>query len=189
MKTPLTLSLAVLASAAALSSPLPGAASATPDDAPAPAPGPGVGTSAAPGVGEAPPPPPELGPPAIDERPPQLLLRGRRTQRLAPVLRAYGTCDERCEFEAMARVAGVPNLHGLRVVTPAKASDGGTRMRFEVRVSPRAEKLITRALGDGREVSVALRISAYDLADNLTERSRSIRVLAPRPGSTPLKRS
>jgi hypothetical protein len=189
MKTPVTLAFAVLASVAALSPPFSGAASATPDPAPAPAPGapgPDVGTSAAPGVGESP-PPAEHELPITDDRPPELLLRARRTQRLAPVLRAYGTCDERCEFEASARVAGVPDLKGLRVVTPAKASDGGTRMRFEVRVSPRAEKLITRALRDGRTVTVVLRVSAYDLADNLTERSRSIRVVPPAP--PPLKRS
>ena len=164
MKTPFTPAFAVLASAAVLASPVPGAASATPD------------------------PVPQLEPGA-DQRPPRLLLRGRRTQRLAPVLRAYGTCDESCEFEASARVAGVPDLDDLRVVTPAKASDGGTRMRFEVRVSPRAEKLITRALRDGRDVRVGLRVSAFDLADNPAKRSLSIRVLGLPPGSPPLKRS
>lgn len=203
MKTPLTPALAALAGVLALSLPAIGAASPTPNgeaelavmqaaegpppegpppDGPPPS-GPPPGGAASP----LPPPPPAA--PLLDERAPALKLRARRTQRLAPILRAYGTCDERCEFESSARVSGVPDLRSLRVVTPAKASDGGTRMRFEVRVSIRAEKLIWRALRAGAEVRITLRVFAYDLADNESERSVSIRVGPPKDGALPLRRS
>jgi hypothetical protein len=144
-----------------------------------------------------PPPPPLTGPvgvpPAqdapLDAAAPELRLRGRRAQSLATVLRAYGTCSERCEFEARARVHGVPSLAWLRVVTPAKAGDGGTRMLFEVRVSLRAEKLLRRALRDRRTPRVTLSVTAYDLAGNPTERELTIRVTPPRDGGDRLRRS
>jgi hypothetical protein len=136
-------------------------------------------------VGEA----PQAEAPVPDERAPVMWLRARRTQRLAPVLRAYAVCDERCEFETRARVHGVPDLRALRVITPSKASEGGTRMTFEVHVSPRAEKLIRRALRAGRDVRVSLEVTAYDLAENATERSLTIRVEPPAPDAPPFRRS
>ncbi|HEX8741640.1 MAG TPA: hypothetical protein VF712_00765 [Thermoleophilaceae bacterium] len=146
-----------------------------------------------------PPPAPADAPPAADgaapadAEPPQLVLGGRRWQRLAPVLETYATCSERCEFDASARVAGVPGLRYLRVVTPAKAGEGGTRMRFELRVSRRAHKLISEALSDAQRVVVEVDVTAYDLADNSTERTRRIRVVPPGPpgppGPAPIRRS
>ena len=117
--------------------------------------------------------------PALDASAPHLVLGGRRVQSLSPHLEAYAICDERCEFEASARVRGVPGLDDLRVVTPAKASEGGTRMHFHIRVSPRAHKLMSGALRDGRRVSVTLDVLAFDLADNATDGRRWIRVRPP----------
>ena len=124
--------------------------------------------------------------PAVAENPldttaPRLTLSGRRVQRLAPSLEAFGACDEPCEFDASARVLNVPGLTHLRVVTPEKASAGGTRMRFEIRVSPRAHKLMAGALRDRVRVRVELVVLAYDFADNETERARRLRVVPPRP--------
>jgi hypothetical protein len=141
------------------------------------------------------PAPPAAGPPpaleaAPDTEPPELVLGGRRGQRLVPALEAFATCSERCEFETSARVEGVPGLRFLRVVTPAKAGEGGTRMRFELRVSRRAHKLISEALHGERRVRVEVRVVAYDLADNFTERVRWIRVRPPAPpGPPPVRRS
>lgn len=155
--------------------------------------------SAAIAVADEPPPPlpppvtglpPGAVDPALDTKPPELVLGGRRAQPLSPVLEAYAMCSERCEFEASARVRGVPTLDYLRVVTPMKASEGGTRMRFELRVSRRAHRLIDAALRDGRRVRVQMDVTAYDLADNDTARSLRIRVRRPRPpGPPPVKRS
>jgi hypothetical protein len=122
---------------------------------------------------------------APDSQPPELVLGGRRWQRLGPVLEAFATCSERCEFEASARVEGVHGLRYLRVVTPAKAGEGGTRMRFELRVSRRAHKLINEALRAGTRVRVEVEVVAYDLANNPTERRRWIRVGPPRPHGPP----
>jgi hypothetical protein len=129
-------------------------------------------------------------PAAEDKAPPALTLSGRTLQRIAPVLIAYALCDERCEFAASARAVGVPGVGALRVVTPAKAGDGGTRMRFEIRLSPRALKLMRRALARGARLRVRLSVSAYDLAENRTDRSMAIRLRpeAPPPGPA-LKRS
>jgi hypothetical protein len=128
--------------------------------------------------------------PATDDQPPGLVLEGRRWQRLGPVLEAFATCSERCQFEASARVEGVPGLKYLRVVTPAKAGEGGTRMRFELRVSRRAQRLLNDALREERRVRVQVEVVAYDLADNATERERWIRVGPPRPpGPPPVRRS
>jgi hypothetical protein len=125
-----------------------------------------------------------------DSAPPQLELGGKRFQRLGPVIEAYATCDEPCEFEASARVDGVPALRYLRVVTPAKASEGGTRMRFELRVTKRAHRLINEALRAGSRVRVQFDVVAYDLASNETQRSRWIRVVPPAPPRPPpIKRS
>jgi hypothetical protein len=115
--------------------------------------------------------------PALDTTPPQLALDGRRAQPLSPVLEAYATCSERCQFDASARVRGVPSLDFLRVVTPTKASEGGRRLRFELRVSPRADRLIEAALRAGRRVRVKVAVTAYDLAGNDTSHSLRIRVL------------
>jgi hypothetical protein len=106
--------------------------------------------------------------PALDTTPPQLALDGRRAQPLSPVLEAYATCSERCQFDASARVRGVPSLDFLRVVTPTKASE---------RVSPRADRLIEAALRAGRRVRVKVAVTAYDLAGNDTSHSLRIRVL------------
>lgn len=184
MKTISTLVPTALACAALLQPAALAEEPPVPADPPPPAAPEGDGPQG-PGVGE--PPPPAA--PAPDQRPPRLVLRGRRTQRLAPMLRAYGTCDERCEFEARARVHGVPELRSMRVITPSKASEGGTRMLFELRVSPRAEKLFRRALAAGREARVTLEVTAYDLADNATDRSLSIRVEPPPPDAPPFRRS
>ena len=124
--------------------------------------------------------------PELDAIAPQLVLGARRVQRLAPRLEAYGICDERCEFEAAARVRGVPGVGALRVVTPAKASDGGTRMRFEVSVSPRAHKLMNAALRERSRVRVVVEVAAYDLAGNESVAERSIRIARP---ERPLRRS
>ena len=113
---------------------------------------------------------------ALDSEAPVLTLGGKRGQPLGPALEAVALCSERCEFEASARVEGVPGLRTLRVVTPAKAADGGTRIRFEVRVSRRAHKLINAALHGGARVRVRIDVTAYDLAENASERSRWIRV-------------
>jgi hypothetical protein len=127
---------------------------------------------------------------ASDREPPRLELGGRRGQRLGPVLEAFATCSEPCEFDASARVDGVPGVKHLRVVTPAKAGQGGTRMRFELRVSRRAHKLINEVLRAERRVRVEFDVVAYDLAENATERTRWIRVLPPGPpGPPPLRRS
>lgn len=135
-------------------------------------------------------PPPAAADPALDAAAPRLVLGGRRFQRLAPRLEAHGTCDERCALEPSARVHGVPELRYLRVVTPAKASEGGTRMRFEIRVSRRAHKLINNALRDGRRVRVEMEVYAYDLAENETVATRWIRVGPPADaGPPPLRRS
>jgi hypothetical protein len=144
--------------------------------------------------GPLPPPagaPPASPDPALDAVAPKLLLGGRRFQRLAPRLDAHGTCSERCEFEASARVHGVPGLSFLRVVTPTKSSEGGTRMNFQIRVSRRAHKLMNRALRDGRRVRVAVTVFAYDLAANETEATRWIRVGPPPPprDEPPVRRS
>jgi hypothetical protein len=140
----------------------------------------------APVVGSA---PPVAAEDPFDLTPPRLVLGGRRVQRLAPTLEAYGTCDEPCEFEASARVLGVPGLIQLRVVTPGKASQGGTRMRFDIRVSRRAHKLISGALRDGARVRVEVVVLAYDFADNETERVRRFRVVPPAPIRPPIRRS
>jgi hypothetical protein len=133
--------------------------------------------------------PPESGA-ATDADPPLLELGGRRNQRLARVLEAFATCSEPCEFDASARVDGVPGLKYLRVVTPAKAGEGGTRMRFELRVSRRAHRLIDEALRAGGLVRVEFDVVAYDLADNSTQRVRWIRVHPPGPpGPPPVRRS
>ena len=135
-------------------------------------------------------PAPPVAPPAddaLDFTPPTLVLGGRRVQRLAPQFELFGTCDERCEFDASAQVQGVRGVRHLRVVTPEKASDGGTRMRFEIRVSPRAHKLINAALRDGVRVRVEVLVLAYDFADNETESVRRIRVVPP--GPPPVRRS
>ncbi|MDQ3933783.1 MAG: hypothetical protein M3340_04035 [Actinomycetota bacterium] len=129
--------------------------------------------------------PPEAENP-LDVTPPRLTLGGRRVQRLARSLEAFGTCDEPCEFDASARVLNVPGLTHLRVVTPGKASAGGTRMRFEIRVSPRAHKLMNSALRDGIRVRVEVVVLAYDFADNETEQARRLRVVPPAP---PVRRS
>ena len=130
-------------------------------------------------------PAPPVSPPAADDgldfTPPKLVLGGRRVQRLAPRFELFGTCDERCEFDASAQVQGVRGVRHLRVVTPEKASEGGTRMRFEIRVSPRAHKLINDALRDGVRVRVEVVVLAYDFADNETESVRRIRVAPPGP--------
>lgn len=138
-------------------------------------------------------PSPAAPPPAVgdtsDSQPPELELGGRRWQRLGPVLESFATCSERCEFEASARVEGVPGLRYLRVVTPAKAGEGGTRMRFELRVSRRAHKLINEALRAGTRVRVQVEVVAYDLANNAIERQRWIRLGPPRPPGPPPVRS
>lgn len=110
---------------------------------------------------------------------PRLVLGGRRVQRLAPHLEAHGTCDELCELDASARVHGVPGVRYLDVVTPGKTAAGGARMHFHVLVSPRAHRLMNDALRDGRRVSVALSVFAYDLAENETLARRWIRVRPP----------
>jgi hypothetical protein len=112
----------------------------------------------------------------LDVRAPRLELGGRRVQPLAPRFEAFGSCDEPCEFEASARVHGVPGLSFLRVITPSKASEGGTQMRFHLHVTPRAHKLMNDALRDGRRVRVEVTVAAYDLAENETEGRRWIRV-------------
>jgi hypothetical protein len=160
----------------ALSAPVAGAALA---HAQAPVPAPAV-------------PMPEESPPdefALDAAAPRLVLGGRRVQPLAPRFEAHGTCDERCEFEATARVYGVEGLRHLRVFTPSKASDGGTRMRFHVAVTPRAHKLIDKALRARRSVRVAVDVAAYDLASNATEGRRWIRVRPPDGSPPPVRRS
>jgi hypothetical protein len=127
--------------------------------------------------------------PELDVQAPRLVLGARRVQPLAPRFEAFGTCDERCEFEATARVYGVPGLRYLRVITPSKASDGGTRMRFHIGVTPRAHKLMNDALRDDRRVRVAIDVFAYDLANNETEGRRWIRVRPPDGSPPPVRRS
>ena len=149
---------------------------------------------AAPAGAQAPPRAPEAAPappvdPALDVAAPRLVLGGRRFQLLAPRLEAHGTCSERCAFEATARVHGVPRLSKLRVITPVKASEGGTRTQFAIRVSLRAHKLMAAALRDGRRVRVELEVYAYDMADNETVATRLIRVGPPADPFAPLRRS
>ena len=114
--------------------------------------------------------------PALDATAPRLVLGGPRIQRLGPHLEAHAMCDERCEFEAHARVHGVPGVRHLSVVTTDKASE---RMHFHIRVPPRAHQLMADALRAGRRVGITLHVLAYDLADNETEGRRWIRVRRP----------
>lgn len=125
-------------------------------------------------------PPPPLATPPMDLLAPRLVLGGRRRQPLGPVLSAFATCSERCELDASARVQGAPGVGSLPVVTPAKAGEGGTRTRFEVRISPHAERLMLRAIRAGQEVRVVVSVYALDLAENETAATLRIRVREPR---------
>jgi hypothetical protein len=146
-----------------------------------------VASAQEPGATPQPPPAPEPDQ-QLDVAAPRLVLGGRRVQRLGPHFEATALCDEPCEFDASARVVGVPGLTFLRVLTPTKAGEDGRQMRFAIRVSRRAHKLINNALRDGQRVRVAVDVAAYDLADNEATGTRWIRVVPP-GAERPLTRS
>jgi hypothetical protein len=115
--------------------------------------------------------------PQYDKVAPHLLLTGARRQHLAPRLGFYATCSERCEFDAEARVRGVHGIRTVKVFTPAKASNGGRRVRFEIKVTGRAAALLRRAFKQRERPRLSVTVSAIDLAQNETVRKLFIRVV------------
>jgi hypothetical protein len=105
-------------------------------------------------------------PQTVDKRAPRLLLDGDRRQRLNHTLAFYATCSERCQFFAEARVHSVYGMHSAHVFTPGKASNGGRRVRFVIRLSGRAHALIRRAFRHGNHPSITALVTAVDLAQN-----------------------
>jgi hypothetical protein len=115
--------------------------------------------------------------PTVDKAAPRLALSGRTTQHLRRNLDLFARCSEPCEFEALARAHGAPHLHSLRVVTPTKASDGGREVRFRIKLTRRAVRLLRRALRAGHRPRISVLVRAIDLGENETDRRLVIRIV------------
>jgi glucose/arabinose dehydrogenase len=112
------------------------------------------------------------GPPAADVTAPVMAARAPRRQR---VLRrratiVYVRCSENCRLNAVGTLLiGHRRLQLRRVHRPLVA---GRRTRVAVRLRPRQQRLLRRALRHHRHPRVALRLRASDAAGNRTARVR-----------------
>ena len=112
-------------------------------------------------------PPPSVGGPGPDVSAPGLSARAPRRQRLLRHRGAvvYVRCTEDCRLDtAGTLVIGHRRLLMRRI--RAAALLGGQRARLVVRLRPRQERLLRRALRRHRHPRVALRLRASDAAGN-----------------------
>jgi glucose/arabinose dehydrogenase len=115
--------------------------------------------------------------PYADRAPPELVVSGRRVQRIA---RQGGVvigaaCNEACTVVAggTITVPGAARVFRLRRTTRTLAT--GTRVRIRVRLRRRTRAHVRRALARGRRVRARVRVRATDLSSNVSSARKTVR--------------
>ena len=118
-----------------------------------------------------------------DTQPPTLQLSGKRSQKLAKVVRVGARCtNEPCTLAASGKLTATFRRNGRRIKRTFRLRQSnafvqtGQRHTLKPGISRKARRAARRALRRGGRVTASVLVTALDEEDNRTRKTRSVRL-------------
>ena len=116
---------------------------------------------------------------SADDAGPKLTLSGPKTQELAKRIAVRVKCDEKSTATATGNLSVPKTSKVYRLKEVSQAVEAGDKTTLKLKLSRAARKAARKALEDGADLTVKVKVVAEDAAGNKTTKRRAIDLKLP----------